>query len=761
MKRGKGVVVFLLILACLGLLGWSNTAIIRDTKVSQKDAGEEAKGHAIKLGLDLSGGVSVTYTIKNEDFSSQDVADTKSQLEQRAQTFSTEYSVYSSEDRITVEIPGVKDANEVLETMGKPGSLYFIRQKGSDGKENYTKGSDGEYVLAEGKTIESLTADGSIVATGDDLKDAQPNYSNGEVGSGDAIVQLQFVDDAVSRWAEATTDASSKGESIGVYYDDHFITVPTVNSAITNGDCIIEGQKDYDEASRLATFIRAGSMKLELEELSHENVGAQLGGEALSTALKAAIIGIFLVMLFMIIMYGLSGVASSIALGIYVTGVVALIYAFEITLTLPGIAGVILGIGMAVDANVITFARIREEIAAGKPVNAAINEGYQKAFSAILDGNITTLIAAFVLMVLGSGPVKGFAYTLMISILVSMFTALVVAKLVMRSFVSFGLTNEKFYGRAKERKSFDFMGRRKIFFGISLAAIVAGFIGMGIWASQSKGALNLSLEFVGGTSTNVDMGKDLSIEEIEKDVIPAIAEAVNIDANKIVASKVSDSNVVNFKSTELSLEQREALNKALVDKYKIDESKIESQGISATVSNEMRRDAVLAVIIACFFMLLYIWFRFKDIRFASSAIIALVHDVLVVLAAYALIRIPVGNTFIACMLTVVGYSVNDTIVIFDRIRENLRGRSNRSAEELAEIANKSLTQTLSRSINTSITTIIMVTLLYILGVTSIREFALPLLVGMICGSYSSIFIATELWYVMKLHFGKNKAKKTA
>jgi SecD/SecF fusion protein len=216
---------------------------------------------------------------------------------------------------------------------------------------------------------------------------------------------------------------------------------------------------------------------------------------------------------------------------------------------------------------------------------------------------------------------------------------------------------------------------------------------------------------------------------------------------------------VVFKTKTLTLDQRDAMNNALVDAFGVDESLIESQSISSTISNEMRSDAVIAVIVACFFMLLYIWFRFKDIRFAASAILALVHDVLVVLTAYALIRISVGNTFIACMLTIVGYSVNDTIVIFDRIRENLHSVKVQTPETLAAVADKSLTQTLSRSINTSITTIIMVLLLFILGVSSIREFALPLMVGLISGSYSSIFIATELWYVMKLHLGKSKLIK--
>ena len=355
---------------------------------------------------------------------------------------------------------------------------------------------------------------------------------------------------------------------------------------------------------------------------------------------------------------------------------------------------------MAVDANVIIISRIREEIAAGKSVLTSIKTGYKKAMSAIIDGNVTTFIAALVLMWLGSGTVKGFAYTLIISLIVSMFTALVISRLLNLAFYAVGCRNEKLYGRAKEHKTIDFMKHRWVCFILSLVVIVAGFVGMIGYGAAGKGALNFSLEFKGGTSISADFGKDYTVEQVE--------------------------------------------------------ATIESQSIGSTISNEMRSNAVKALIVACIFMLFYIWFRFKDIRFAGSAIIALVHDVLVMLTGYALIRISVGNTFIACILTIVGYSINDTIVIFDRIRENMQGMKKQTPETLAEVANRSLTQTLSRSLNTSITTIIMVLLLFILGVSSIREFALPLMIGLISGTYSSIFIAAALWYVMKLHLSKDK-----
>lgn len=754
MKKSKSAVILAFVVVCLGLVSWFAGTVIKDTGNNGKNS--------IALGLDLSGGVSITYQIVTEDYTTSDVEDTKAKLEERAASYTTEYSVYQSGDgRITVEIPGVDDPDAVLEDLGSPGSLYFITEKDSDGNANFSYDSTtGKYVLSDGVTIESLQENGSVVLDGNSVKSAKASYEQDSLGNSEPVVQLVFNDDAAETWYDVTLAASESGDMIGIYYDDHFISTPTVSSTtggISGGSCVINGMEDYESAEELATFIRVGAITLELSELESSVVGASLGGAALSTSLKAAAIGIALIMLFMIVMYGISGVASDIALACYVVIVISVIQLFEITLTLPGIAGIILGIGMAVDANVITFARIREEIASGKSVIVAIKEGYKKAFSAILDGNITTFIAAIVLMLLGSGTVKGFAYTLMISILASMFTALVVARWTMYSLYHLGCKSEKLYGRAKERKAINFIKYRFVYIAVSIAVIACGIVGMIAYNANNKGILNFGLEFVGGTSTTADMGKEYTVEDLESEVVPLI-EDITGDAN-VIATTVDNGTSAVFKTRTLSQEEREELKEMLVEKFSVDETTVESQSISSTISSEMRSSAVLAVVVACIFMLLYIWFRFKDIRFASSAIIALVHDVLVVLTAYALIRISVGNTFIACMLTIVGYSVNDTIVIFDRIRENMKGHSHMNRAELADIANTSLTQTLSRTINTSITTIVMILLLYIMGVSSIKEFALPLLVGMICGSYSSIFIATQLWYSMKCRLGKNRIKE--
>ena len=589
---------------------------------------------------------------------------------------------------------------------------------------------------------------GNELLSGTDIKTAEAKAYKDNLNNTDYEVALTLTDEGAEKFAEAT--AANIGSRIAIVYDGETISAPTVQTAITNGNAAITNMESYEAAEQLASTIRIGSLKVELEEIQSKVVGAQLGADAIRTSLLAGIIGFALVVIFMIIMYRLPGVAAGIALTSYVGITLGLLNAFEITLTLPGIAGIILGIGMAVDANVIIFARIREEIGAGKSVKGAIKTGFQKALSAILDGNITTLIAAIILSLKGSGSVKGFAHTLALSIVVSMFTALVITRLVMNAFYALGLQDAKLYGIQKERKTINFLSKKNICFVISAVLILGGLAVMGVNGSKGKGALNYSLEFQGGTSITIPMNEALSIQEIDETVKPVVSEVIG--SNEIQAQKVDGSNDVIVKTRALDLETREALCQELVEKFGVDENQIAIENIGAAISSEMRSDAITAVLLAALFMLLYIWFRFKDIRFATSAVAALLHDVLVVLAFYAVARLSVGSNFIACMLTIVGYSINATIVIFDRIRENLETAGRKA--DLQELVNRSITQTLSRSVNTSVTTFITVAVLYILGVASIREFALPLMVGIVCGAYSSVCITGALWYVMKPKLGK-------
>lgn len=714
MKKKQGILVLILTVIVVGLLAFT-------TAVGFGPTGTGAAKN-IKTGLDLSGGVSITYQVKGDNPSQADMDDTIYKLQKRVEGYSEEAQVYQEgDDRINVEIPGVSDANKILEELGKPGSLEFQDENGN------------------------------VVLNGSDIADAQGAVSQDpDTGVKEYVVSLTLTKDGTEKFAKATEENLNK--AIAIVYDGETISAPTVQSVISDGKAQINGQKDIDEAKELASIIRIGSLKLELEELRSNVVGAQLGQAAIKTSLIAGGIGLAIVALFMIIVYTLPGLVAAISLAIYTGLELLMLNAFDLTLTLPGIAGIILSIGMAVDANVIIYARIREEIAAGKSVRNSIKTGYQKAMSAIVDGNITTLIAAAVLGAMGTGSVKGFAMTLALGIVLSMFTALVISRLLTNAFYAVGFRDEKFYGRQKERKTIDFVGKQKLFFTISIILILLAPIGMGIFSAKDGKALNYSLEFMGGTSTNVTFNEELSIEDIDEKVKPVVQEVTG-DAN-IQAAKVAGSNEVIIKTRSLSLDERETLNQKLVEEFGVDENTISAESISSTVSSEMRRDAAIAVIIATLCMLLYIWFRFKDVRFASSAVLALVHDVLVVLAFYALARVSVGNTFIACMLTIVGYSINATIVIFDRIRENMKTMGKQ--QDLAEVVNLSITQTLTRSIYTSFTTFIMVFVLFILGVASIREFALPIMVGIICGAYSSVCITGSLWYVLRTKFKKAK-----
>jgi len=714
MKKSKGIISLILTVVLIALLGF--------TTVVGFGKGQTGAAKNIKLGLDLEGGVSITYQVKGDTPSKEDMSDTIYKLQKRVEQYSTEATVYQEGDnRISIEIPGVTDANEILSELGQPGSLYFIKEKDSDGNPNYGLDTSGHYVLA--KSMDELKEEGSVVLTGTDIKSAKSgSYQDSTTGANENVVQLSMTKEGTEKFAEATKAAKEAEETIAIYYDGELISVPSVNAEITDGQAMIEGNMSYEEAEQLASTIRIGGLSVELEEIRSNVVGAQLGEEAISTSLMAGAVGLVIVFVFMCVVYLLPGLASSLALVIYTGLILVLLNAFDITLTLPGIAGIILGIGMAVDANVIIFARVKEELTAGKSVKSALNAGFHKAMSAILDGNITTLIAAAVLWLKGSGTVKGFAQTLALGIVVSMFTALVITRMIVYAFYAVGIRNTKLYGRIKEERApIDFLGKRKIFFAVSVAVILVGFVFMGVNAGTGKGALNYSLEFKGGTSTNVTFDK-------------------------------ANSNQVIFKTQTLDLEKREAFAKYMADEFGVEEKDITTENISSTVSSEMRVDAIIAVAIATVFMLLYIWLRFKDIRFATSAVVALIHDVLVVLAFYVIARISVGNTFIACMLTIVGYSINATIVIFDRIREEMKTK--KRGEELDVLVNRCITRTLTRSIYTSLTTFVMVAVLFIMGVSSIKEFALPLMVGIICGAYSSVCITGALWYVMKTKIGK-------
>lgn len=733
MKKTKRKAVINLIIFFLLLAGGIYMAF---AGVGKNESGKTAN---VPLGLDLQGGLSVTYEIQDEKPSKDEIAATVDKLQRRVDEYSSEGEVYQEgDDRITVEIPlntEKVDAHDVLDQLGQPGQLLFLDSENyTIWQNNQNNGTDDAY---------------EAVLTGSDIKNAQAGVDDSGTVK-DYVVQLQFTEDGASKFATAT--AANIGKPIYIIYDGKVASAPTVQSAITDGNAVINKISDYDEAENLAATIKIGALPLELKQIQYNIVGAKLGQKAVSTSLIAGAIGFGLVCILMIVLYRFPGFLASLALTGYVVLMLLILSIRHITLTLPGIAGIILSIGMAVDANVIIFTRIREEISAGNGVRAAVKAGFSKALSAILDGNITTLIATVVLMLLGSGSIKGFAVTLMLGIVLSMFTALFVTKMLLNSFLELGVQNPKMYGKAKEPKIHGYVKNFKICGVASLIVIIAGLAFLGVNHSRIGKSLNYSLEFTGGTSTTATFADDdvYTLERAESEVAPAIAEAVGIDAGTIQIQTVEGNNQVIFKTAELTEEQSAQVDDLLKSQFKATE--VDNQSISSTISGEMKKDAIVAIAVSSVLMLLYIAFRFSDVKFGISAVLALVHDVLVVFAAYSIGTLSVGNTFIACMLTIVGYSINATIIIFDRIRENMRTQD--SKESLEALVNKSIGQTFTRTIYTSLTTFIMVFVLFVMGVTSLKEFTFTLMLGIVCGAYSSVCITGPLWYTMKKHTKK-------
>lgn len=696
---------------------------------------DRGKVEYIKLGLDLKGGLSVTYEIQEDDYSDKDLEDTKYKIEQRVEAYTNEYSVYEDGDKkITAEIPGVTNADEILNALNIEGKLEFLDP------DNYTKWSKGqEYEAA---------------LTGDDIKNATAGIDSDN--GNDNVVQLAFTDEGAQKFADVT--AANVGNIVYIIYDNKVVSAPTVQSAITGGSAEINKIGSYEEAEQLATTIRIGALPLTLKQVRSNIVGATLGSDAISTSLKAGAIGIALVFLIMIIVFRIPGLVASFALAFYTILDLLVINLFNVTLTLPGIAGVILSVGMAVDANVIIFTRIKEELADGKSVKQAVKGGFHNALSAIIDGNVTTLIAALVLGIFGTGTIKGFAITLAIGVVLSVFTALAVSQSLLTALVNLGVTDAKYFGVAREPKKTNFVKAGKFCMLGSLIVIIACFCMMPV-NNKSKGSpLNFSVEFAGGTSLTVGFDKEYSLSEAEKDIVPVIAEAAGIGEAGISVQTVSGTNEIVFKMPELSDDgtddsQMSKVRNALTDKLGADVK--EANVISGSVSSEMSKNAIFSVILAAILMLIYIAIRFHDVKFGASAVIALLHDVAMVFCLYIILRLTVGNTCIACLLTIVGYSINATIIIFDRVRENIGVMKPKKAT-YKDIVNLSINQTFSRTIYTSLTTFVTIFVLYIMGVASIKEFALTLMAGIVIGAYSSVCITGPLWYYMKTKLGKTE-----
>lgn len=698
----------------------------------------------MKLGLDIKGGVYVVMEA-DTDLTGEELAEAMSQtqavIEERVNQMGLAEPVVTveGEKRIRIELPGAEDAQEAIEQIGQTAQLQFA------------------------------LADGTVVLDGSNVKNAEAAMDKESAGY---AVNLKFDSEGADLFHDATATAYSgsvtsavegvSNKAIMIILDGQIISAPNVNEPISGGECSITGGFSQEEATNLAALIKGGALPLELHEVNSSVQSAKIGYNALEMSIYAGIIGLVLVMLIMLIAYRGMGIAADMALLFYVLIVLNIMGFMGSVLTLPGIAGFILSVGMAVDANVVIFSRIREEIVEGKTIRVAVQHGFKRAMSTVIDSQVTTLIAAVILYEIGTSSVKGFAWTFMIGIIVSIFTAVVVTQLYVGIFAdSRKFSKKSFFGINKDNKasfSFDkqlhFIKYKKIFYIISIAIMVIGL------AFGVVRGLNYGIDFTGGTMIQMDMGQKVEIADVEKAI-----EEYDLDAEIIYSGENNEQIVIRSIEALNSNERAEVIGSINEAFGTTEEDVISEELFGPSVGKELRNNAILAIIIASLCMLIYIRFRFSQWKFGGAALLGVLHDVLIVIAFYAIFNVTVNNPFIAGILTVVGYSINDTIVIFDRIRENI---TYMRKGDTVEMIDTSITQTLGRSLMTSTTTLIVMIPLLIMAGEAIREFILPLMVGIIAGAYSSICVCSPLYYEFsrrselskyEKHVQKNKKKK--
>ena len=709
MKRVLAVLFVIIIVA-----GWYLTLVGAGPIQPLKDR--------MKLGLDVKGGVYVVMEAKTDlkgDDLREAMEQTQAVIEERVNQMGLAEPVVTieGEKRIRVELPGAEDAQEAIDQIGRTAQLQFA------------------------------LADGTIVLDGGNVKDATIATDNESAGY---AVALEFDSEGSDLFHQATSQAYSgavtsaiegvDNKAIMIILDGQIISAPRVNEPISGGQCSITGGFSQEEASNLAALIRGGALPLELEEINSSVQSAKIGYNALEMSVYAGIIGLAIILIIMLVAYRAMGIAADLALLLYVIIVLNIMSAMGSVLTLPGIAGIILSVGMAVDANVVIFSRIREEIESGKTVRVAVQTGFKRAMKTVVDSQVTTLIAAVILYQIGTSAVKGFAFTFMIGIIVSIFTAVVVTQLYVGIISeSRKFSKRSFFGiRADNtavftiRKELHFIRHRKVFYIISVIILVAGLV-----FGLVRG-LNYGIDFTGGTMIQMDMGKQVKVTDVEKAI-----KKYDLSP-KIIYSGEDNEQIVIRTIESLDSDKRAEVIETINQEFgTTDDDVVAEELFGPSVGKELRNNAILAILIASICMLIYIRFRFSQWKFGGAALLGVVHDVLIVIAFYAIFNVTVNNPFIAGILTVVGYSINDTIVIFDRIRENIRYLRKGNTEEIID---KSITQTLGRSLMTSVTTLIVMVPLLIMAGEAIREFVLPLMVGVIAGAYSSIAICSPLYY---------------
>jgi SecD/SecF fusion protein len=734
-KRSRIVAFFLILIFLAGLTGTTTKNII----------------DRVKLGLDLQGGFEVLYEVEAADgqkITRDTLVHTADALNRRVNVLGVSEPNIQIEgnNRIRVQLAGVEDQSQAREILGTQATLTFrdVHDK------VMLDGSD----LVEGAAKMSFSPETNqpivLVKLKDKKKFKEVTEKILSMAPNNQLAIWMDFEEGVDSYKEAVANGNPK-----------LLSAPNVNQVFNRTDVTIEGNFTKEEAENLANLLNAGALPVKLKEVYSTSVGAQFGEQAMAKTVTAGIIGIAAIFLFMIVYYRFPGLIATITLSVYIYLILLLFTLMNGVLTLPGIAALILGVGMAVDANILTYERLKEEIKLGRSIKSAFQAGNKQSFMAIFDANLTTLLAGAVLFYFGTSTVKGFATMLILSILMSFLTAVYGSRLLLGLWINskflnkrpgwFGVKKSDIHDLAENLTAhdlktpfdrFDFVKNRKKFYGLSIVLLLAGAIILGMFK------LNLGIDFSSGTRIEFDAGKPLTAQEVKTELAAAGIETDDI----VLSGAEKEMGVARYKGV-LTNEEIAHLKAHFTDRYG---SEPNVSTVSPTVGKEMAKNAIYALLIAAIGIIIYVSFRF-EFRMGFSAVLGLVYDVFFMVAFFSLTRLEVDLTFIAAILTIVGYSINDTIVTFDRIRENMRAKKRmRTEEDIADIVNTGLRQTLTRSINTVLTVIITVVALLIFGSEAIRNFSLALLIGLIAGTYSSIFISAQLWYDLKVKELKKK-----
>lgn len=695
--------------------------------------GSDIKGiRDMRFGIDIKGGVEAVFEPVGitKKPTPQELEAARNIMEGRLDAkniLEREVTVEKQEGRILVRFPWKSDEKDfdpqqAIAELGETAKLTFRDENNK--------------VLVEGQDVSSS----SVVQSRDTRA-----YE----------VELHFNKNGTEKFAKATQD--NLGRNIGIYMDDTLISNPVVQQKIEGGEAVINGMASRDEAQALSDKINAGALPFSMKTSNYNTISPTLGGRALTSMVAAAVTAMVLVCLFMSFYYRLPGILSCITLLFQMSLQVLAISVPQYTITLPGIAGLILSAGMAVDANIIISERISEELMHGLSVKAAVKKGYQRAFSSVLDGNLTTAAVAVILMIFGSGTMLSFGYTLLTGVVINLFAGVWMSRTMLTSVVQYEFFKRpSMFRRKKEKKILDFSGKRKWIFLFTACVLLTGTI------LSSVNGMKLDTQFTGGVILKYTCSGKADTEKLREDVEAVLDRPANIQITEDPASGQQKLAVTLAGNKGISPEEQQEVTKALNGEEGQEYKLSETYAVEPYIGAKALKNSIIAIVLSALFIVIYIRIRFSamsGLAAGITAVAALLHDILIVLFVFGVCRIPVNDAFVAVTLTIIGYSINDTIVLYDRIRENRK--NSKKEETLAKLVDRSITETLGRSVNTAFTVVACVFIIYLFSVfyhiESIQVFSLPLLAGMISGCYSSVCIAGPLWVCWEEH--KQKKKK--